>query len=197
MRLVASCLSLIILVLPRAAAAQHGAPSPAMRTAPREASQFDFLVGQWELEARPRATGLAQRLHGAPRLVGTWKGWRALDGFGIEDELRLSDASGNPVAYTHAVRFYSPAERRWMISILDVFRGVFTVMTGEQRGSEMLVSGRGTDADGRAYLSRTRYHDIGPTAFKARIDRSYDGGRSWTEGYFSIVARRVAPTAAR
>lgn len=197
MRLRALALALVILVLPRGSSAQHAAASPVSRAAPREAAQFDFLVGQWEIEARPRATTLAQRMHGAPRLVGTWKAWRALDGHGVEDELRITDGSGNPLAFTHAVRFYSAEQRRWLISSLDVYRGTFASLDGELRTGEMLVTSRGTDQEGKAYLSRTRFHAISPSAFKVQIDRSYDEGKSWTEGYLRIDARRVAATAAR
>ncbi len=197
MRLRALAVALVILVLPRGSAAQHAAAPSTSRVAPREAAQFDFLVGQWEIEARPRATTFAQRIHGAPRLVGTWKAWRALDGFGVEDELRITDGSGNPLAFTHAVRYYSPERRRWLISSLDVYRGTFTSLDAESRPGEMLVTSRGTDQEGKAYLSRTRFHAITPSAFKVQIDRSYDDGRSWTEGYLRIDARRVAATAAR
>lgn len=197
MRLRALALALVMLVLPRGSSAQHAAASPVSRAAPREAAQFDFLVGQWEIEARPRATTLAQRMHGAPRLVGTWKAWRALDGHGVEDELRITDGSGNPLAFTHAVRFYSAEQRRWLISSLDVYRGTFASLDGELRTGEMLVTSRGTDQEGKTYLSRTRFHAISPSAFKVQIDRSYDEGKSWTEGYLRIDARRVAATAAR
>jgi hypothetical protein len=197
MRLRALSLAFIMFVVPRGLVAQHAAASATSRVPPREAAQFDFLVGQWELEARPRATTFAQRVHGAPRLVGTWKAWRALDGFGVEDELRLTDGSGNPLAFTHAVRYYSAPSRRWIISVLDVYRGTFMSLSGEARPGEILVTSRGADPDGTAYLSRTRFHAITPSGFKVQIDRSYDDGKRWTEGYLRIDARRVAATAAR
>ncbi len=193
-----SLLLLAILVLAGPVHAQHGAAAPlTQRTPPREAAQFEFLVGQWELDARPRASGLAARLHGAPRLVGSWKAWRALDGFGITDELRLTDESGNPRVLTHTVRYYSVTDRRWSTSSLDVYRGIFTSANAEWRDGRMLVSSRGTDAEGRAYLSRTRFYEISGSGFRVQIDRSYDDGRSWTEGVLRIQAKRVSSTAAR
>src|SRR5437764_1451564 len=87
-----------VLMLPGLAAAQHGTPGASRPAAapPTEASQFDFLLGQWELTVMPKVSSLAAAIHGAPRLLGTWKGWRAMDGYGIEDELRIVDGSGNP-----------------------------------------------------------------------------------------------------
>lgn len=183
----------LLLVTPAATRAQHGggqgAPS---RTAPREASQFDFLVGEWELDVRVPASGLAQRLHGVPKLVGTWKAWRALDGWGIEDELRITDAAGNPSGFTRSVRVYDAVAKRWAISSLDVYGARFTSVTAVWRDGAMHLTSRGTDRDGKAYVSRTRLYDITPTTFRFQQDRSFDDGKSWTEGTLRIQAKRTA-----
>jgi hypothetical protein len=179
--------------------AQHGGgrPAPPAHVPAREASQFDFLIGQWELVVRPEASGLAARLHGALRLVGTWKAWRAFDGFGIEDELRVVDGSGNPLSLTHALRVFDPATGRWSQTSLDVYRSVFTTSAAEWRDGEMWISGRGTDQEGRPYLARTRYYAIKPDAFSFRQDRSFDDGRTWKDGVLRIEAKRVAAAATR
>jgi hypothetical protein len=126
-----------------------------------------------------------------PRFPGTWKAWRALDGWGIEDEIRLTDESGNPRALTHTVRVYDAVARHWKLSSLEVYRPIFQSGTAEWRGGEMHLTGRGTDTDGRAYLSRTRFHAISPTSFRFQQDRSYDDGKSWTEGFVKIEATRL------
>lgn len=187
-----------LLLLPAAAAAQHGdgAATPS-RAAPREAGQFDFLVGQWELTVRPKATGLAARLHGAPRLLGTWRAWRAFDGWGVEDELRIVDGSGNPMALTHTLRVFEATGRRWVQTGLDVYRGRFTSAAASWNGREMVVTSRGTDPEGRAYVSRSRFHDITAASFRMQQDRSLDDGRTWDEAVLRIDARRVADTARR
>ncbi|MEO8623405.1 MAG: hypothetical protein ABI625_20180, partial [bacterium] len=96
--------SLVLLtMLSSIASAQHGGGAPLQRTASPEAKQFAFLIGQFDLKVKPKAVGLGQKIHGVPKLVGTWKGWRAFDGFGIEDELRITDASGNPLSLSHAM----------------------------------------------------------------------------------------------
>ena len=187
-----------LLLAPVPLAAQHrGSAAPPPSAAPRESSQFDFLVGQWEVVAQPKAATLAQRIHGAPKLPGTWKAWRALDGWGVEDELRLTDPSGNPRLLSHHVRFYDGAARRWTISNVDVYKGATSTSAAEWRGGEMLVSGKGTDEEGKAYLSRATFSKITPSSFSYRIDRSFDGGKSWTEGVTRIEARRVAANAPR
>jgi hypothetical protein len=178
--------------------AQHGQGSaPPSRSAPREASQFEFLVGQWEIVAEPHVDGLAARIHGNPKFPGTWKAWRGLDGWGIEDEIRLTDASGNPRALTHCVRVYDATAGHWNTSSLDVYRSSFQSGTAEWREGEMQSSGRGTDPEGRAYVSRTRFYDITPDSFRFQQDRSYDDGRTWTEGFLKLEAKRVAAVAPR
>ena len=194
----AALLLAVTLILPAAAHAQHGsgAPAPTVR-APREAAQYDFLLGQWELTVTPKVGGLAARIHGVPKLHGSWKAWRALDGWGIEDELRIVDASGNPQAFTHFVRMYDPAARRWIVSAMDVYRQAASQSSAQWQGREMVSTGRGTDADGKAYVTRTRVTAITPTSFRYQQDRSYDNGATWDEARVVIEAKRTAATAAR
>lgn len=187
----------VMLAVPAIAAAQHGGAPPPIPTAPAEARQHDFLIGQWDLTVRVPVTGLAAKIHGAPRLVGTWKAWRAFDGFGLEDELRITDAAGNPLGLSHSMRYFDRAAATWNLSTLDVYRGRFTTATAEWKNATMTGSSRGTDADGKPYLSRSRFFDITPTSFRYQQDRSYDDGKTWTEGVVRIEARKVAATAPR
>ncbi len=183
------------LLLSAPAYAQHGGESPARMTSPpREATQFNFLIGQWDLEVRPAPTGLAQKIHGVPKLLGTWKAWRALDGFGIEDELRITDRSGNPMALSHAVRIYDANAKSWKTSSLDVYRGVFTSAIAQMRGMDMMASSRGTDAEGKPYVSRGRYSEITPRSFRFVQERSTDNGKTWSTNLTIEATRSSSST---
>ena len=188
----------LVACIPTLAVAQHDAAATAPSTvAPREAAQFDFLVGHWELTITPAAVGLAARIHGAPKMLGTWKAWRALDGWGIEDELRITDASGNPRAFSHAVRTFRAATRKWVTSSLDVYRSTFSSSVAEFRNGEMTVNGsRSIDRDGKPVMTRSRYFDITATSFRFTQQRSSDNGQTWTDN-LKIEARRVAASAPR
>ena len=187
-----------VLVFPAVATAQHGAAPPgASTTAPRETSQYDFLLGEWELTIRMPPPSLAARIHGMPALIGTWKAWRALDGWGVEDELRITDKAGNPRAFNKSTRVYDPTAKRWSVTTLDVYRARFNSVSAEWKGTEMLLSSKGTDPDGQPYQSRTRIYDITPTSFKFQQDRSTDDGKSWTEGTLRMEAKRIAAAGAR
>jgi len=187
------------LVGPREVHAQlhSGATSAPVQAAPKDAAQFDFLVGQWEVTAEPKATTLAQRVHGVQKISGTWKAWRAFDGWGIEDEIRLTDKAGNPRLLTHATRYYEANSRHWAIASIDVYKGVSGQSTAEMRNGELVVSGRGTDDDGKAYVSKATFTKITPSSFSYRLDRSFDAGKTWTEGVTLVQAKRVAATAPR
>lgn len=191
--------TILAIALPNILPAQHGSSGsarPALSPA-KEASQFDFLIGQWELVVTPKVNSIAAKIHGAPTFLGTWKAWRAVDGFGVEDELRITDRSGNPSALTQVLRVYSPNERRWIITGIDAYRGRASSSTGDWKGSEMVIVGQGTDEEGKAYQTRTRYFDITPASFKYQQDRSSDGGKTWDEATLKIAAKRVAATAPR
>jgi len=188
---------LAALTVPGIAAAQHAASRQPIPTVPAEARQHDFLIGQWELVVKVPATSLAAKIHGAPRLVGTWKAWRAFDGFGLEDELRVTDEAGNPLALTHSMRFYDRASANWSLSTLDVYRGRFTTAAAEWKNGTMTVTSQGTDPDGKPYVARSRFFDITPGTFRYQQDRSYDDGKTWSEGTLRIEAKKVAAVAPR
>lgn len=195
-----TALIVAISVFASPALAQHGGGGAAPRVAsvaPREATQFDFLVGQWEVTVTPKATSLATRIHGVPRLTGIWKAWRAMDGFGIEDELRIVDGSGNPNAFLRTTRLFDGTQRKRTQMSLDVYRAQFTPATSEWANGEMRIRSMGRDAEGAAYVQRVRFFDITPTSFKYQADRSTDGERTWVTAVVRMDARRVAATAPR
>jgi hypothetical protein len=179
---------------PIALRAQHGAGDASAVSAqpPHEASQYDFLVGQWELVVTPKVSGLVARIHGVPRLHGSWKASRALDGWGVEDELRIADESGNPIAYTHFTRVYDAGAKHWVVSAIDVYRQRLTTSSAQWQGGEMLTIADAIDPDGKPYRSRTHITDISPTSFHYSQDVSHDGGATWDQGHLVMEAKRTA-----
>ena len=189
----AALLLALAALLPLPARAQHAAPPPAPPAA--EARQFDFLLGAWELEVQPKVSSLVALLHGAPKLVGSWRAWKVFDGRGIEDELRIVDANGNPLTLNRALRVYAAGEQRWKVCGADGYRARTSEATGKLVDGEMRMEGHLTEAPGETVLTRTRYTEITPTSFRMVQDRSEDGGKTWEEGALTIVAKRVAATA--
>ena len=186
---------LCLALAPMFATAQHAAIPTSTASASAEARQFDFLLGEWQLEVRPKVSGLVAMIHGAPKLVGTWKAWRVLDGLGIEDELRVVDGSGNPLSLTRALRVYAKDEGRWQVGSIDAYHARTSEGSGALRDGELRFEGHGTDAQGKTTLTRTRYFDITADSFRMQQDRSIDNGQTWDEGVLAIDAKRVAASA--
>ncbi|HSB53593.1 MAG TPA: hypothetical protein VLD58_04525 [Gemmatimonadales bacterium] len=191
-----SIVAAFTLAVPAGLAAQHGgAPAQRLNTvAPAEAKQFDFLVGQWDLTVKLPPPSLAVRIHGgAPKLVGSWKASRSLDGWGIEDELRITDEAGNPMALSRSVRVYDAAAKHWNLVAVDAYRARITTASADWTNGEMLTTSRGVDPDGKAYMLRTKFYEITAAGFKFQQDRSTDDGKTWTEGTLRLEAKRVKP----
>jgi hypothetical protein len=185
----------LVLTCPLVAVAPHSGDAAAPSSAPAEARQFDFLLGQWQLDVHPKVSGLAAMIHGAPRLVGTWKAERSPDGLGIDDEMHIVDASGNPISLSRSHRIYADAEGLWKISTQDITHSRTSEGTAKWLGGEMHVEGRSSDPEGKPSVIRTRYFEIAADSFRMRQDRSSDNGQTWDEGTLTIDAKRLAATA--
>jgi hypothetical protein len=195
---VAVLAGLAVFAAPTLASAQSGSAPTPMVTAPhKEVAQFAFLFGQWDVVATAGATSLVSRIHGMPKMVGTWKVSPAFDGFGVEDDLRLADKSGNPLLFSHSVRIFDPASHRWKTTALDVYRAIFTSGTAEWHDGDMIVTSNGVDPEGQPYVARSKYFDITRDRFHFQQDRSVDGGKSWTVGILKLDAKRSVAVAPR
>ncbi|HEV8411319.1 MAG TPA: hypothetical protein VGQ30_12480 [Gemmatimonadaceae bacterium] len=192
-----AALALALTAAPAAMVAQHADGAALVTKAPKEADQFAFLIGQWSTTITPQATSLGQKIHGVRKLHGTWRAWRALDGWGIADESRVVDASGNPMALTQFVRVYDAAAKRWNVVSVDAYRGKVTSATAELKDGVFTSIHDGTDADGKSFLSRTRFEKITPNSFVYTQARSYDGGKNWDDGVLTIEGKRTSATAER
>ena len=177
--------------------AQHAGADDGQSSVPAEAHQFDFLVGAWELDVQQKVSGLAAMIHGTPHFVGSWKAWSAFDQRGLEDEMRILDASGNPIWLIRSLRVFDRGAAKWTVVGLDAYRAKASNSTARWQDAQMRVDGNGTNGEGKPYLARTRFFDISKDAFRMSQDRSYDNGQTWDEAYITIDAKRTAATAAR
>lgn len=157
-----------------------------------ETAQFDFLLGEWQLEVHPKFGGLVAMIHGTPRLIGTWTASRSSDGLGIEDDMRIVDGSGNPLSSNHSRRVYDAARHHWKVSGKDTQNGRSSEASGQWLNGEMHLDGKFIDAEGTT-LTRTRYYDISANRFHMQQDRSTDNGQTWDEAVLTIDAKRATP----
>lgn len=165
------------------------APAPPARPAPpAESAQFDFLVGEWDLEMTSKAP------NAPPRITGTWKAHKAFDGFGIIDEWRMLGPAGETFTLAATFRIYDPRLERWTLRLLNVFQARWEEQSARWEDGQMRLEWAGTDQAGRPFRMRARYFDIRADRFSWRADRSYDDGRTWVEDFLTIEATRRATT---
>lgn len=188
------CVCLLLLTSSSMALAQQDgtATTAAIQVDANGAKQFDFLLGQWEIEVHPKVNSLIALIHGTPKLAGTWVVHRTGDGGGIDDELRIVDGSGNPITSERAQRVYDAVKGRWKITGNDSAHARVSEATAQWLAGEMRIEGHYTDATGKQILTRSRYYDITTDSFHLQQDRSVDDGQNWDEGVVRIDARRVA-----
>lgn len=167
----------------------------AAATTAADSRQFDFLLGKWRLDVHPKVSSLVAMIHGTPKLVGTWEARRASDGSGVEDEMRIFDTSGNPIALNRWHRVWSSGRARWKVTGVDAYHAGNSEATASLQNGVVHVDGRFIDGNGKTILTRMRYYDIGPNSFHMQQDRSENNGQSWDEAVLTIYAKRLAATA--
>lgn len=176
--------SLALILMPCLLWAQSPSPLP---PPPPEASQFDYLLGDWTY------TGVWRTPNGERHGVGTWTARKAFDGFGVVDEWRILDAPGGNTVYLGTTsRVYSAAKGHWDMRFISVPGMTWHEQYAEWRDGEMHLWWTGEDQQGRQYQMRVRYYDISEDSFRWRGDRSYDGGRTWVENWLTMEVTRVA-----
>ena len=130
-------------------------------------------------------------VHGEVQLSGTWRARKAMGGWGIEDEMQLVDASGNPAALIATTRFYDVRAKHWTASGFDIYRGRHTLSTAIASASGMRSESRRVDADGAATRSRGIIERVDRDHIVFRQDHSYDDGLSWDEDMLVIEGTRM------
>ena len=176
------------------AAAQHAmlvGEAGVSTTPPAEVKQFDFLLGDWTVVAMPHVSKMVALIHGQPKLAGTWKAWRSVEGFGIEDEMRLQGPSGDPLSFAHTLRIFDRASGRWISTVVDVYRTRVQSSRGTWSGNEMTSQAEVQGEDGKGFLVRSRFAAISADAFHWEQQRSYDAGKTWEEPTLVIDAHRA------
>ncbi len=164
-----------------------GEPHP---EAPPELSQFAFLAGRWRCEARVRLDG-----GGWQAFDATWRGRYILDGRAIEDEYRMTDASGKLVVLGLNFRVYDAARRQWSIKWLNALTGAWTDLGSPEEGGVRF------DGQSISYVmrepmaehayTRATYTNISRSRF-TWIGGKSDDRKAWSE--FMVIEAHPDPS---
>lgn len=142
---------------------------------------FDYLLGDWTFTADHKEYG---------KFGGYWSAVR-LDKGQILDEFRVVDEKDETIYVTTTLRAYNGALDRWELVGMDGGNGLQDMGTGQRVGSEIHIEQRFGVASGKPSTMRIRYYDIQPDRFSWTADRSTDGGKTWTQKYEQIEAKRI------
>ncbi len=165
--------------------------APAPQGPPPEASQFDFLLGEWSVDVTSKSPGTPPRYH------GVWRAAKTLNGLGMVDEFGVSDDAGRIVYAGTTLRVFDTKTATWTMRYVDELGGAtgrWSELVGVKQGSEMHVEQRGQSPDGRTTILKIRYYNIQPDHFSWSADRSSDGGATWVPEYLRLEATRGVST---
>jgi hypothetical protein len=149
-----------------------------------EPSDFDFLVGTWDLAITSTLPGIP------PSVRGRWSVASVGDGLVLADEYRAFDDKGATAYLGLTYRAFNPATREWDIRYLEPRSGKWYEAKGWPSEATVLVQQKG-DAQSPDVLLRFQYYDIKAKQFLWRSERSDDGGKTWSPYGLKITATRA------
>ena len=148
-------------------------PAVAEAACPDTTGAFDFVPGGWVGQQ------FVIEEDGSRTFVGTtvWTARAVLDGCAFDERVYVHDETGEHVFTAHLLRSYDSAEERWELTEVD------------DRGLHLHFQGRRVDGswgfeiprvrEGREYVLRLTWEQIGPNHVRERFERSYDDGRTF------------------
>src|SRR5665213_2789822 len=143
--------------------------------APRQLSDFSFLVGKWQGSGKTRlADGSYAQFAGV-----TWIGRYILNGTAIADEFHASTADGK--AYLGiSFRQFDTQHHSWIIEYLNVTNSFLRRQVDPGSGSVSVDAGTVVvvSADGQTKF-RESYRLTDKNHYTYRAATSRDGGRNW------------------
>ncbi|MCW8878413.1 MAG: hypothetical protein OQJ89_08820 [Kangiellaceae bacterium] len=137
---------------------------------------FDFLIGNWDCEwQRFDPKGKIQS-----KIRCKWDARYTFDGLMVQDDFRMFNSSGKLVYAGTTLRNYSPQEKQWKNTFLDVVGGPsFEDFVGKKVGGEIHIQTTRKNANGQKAFMKIRFHNISESGFSWEGKTSSDG-KNWT-----------------
>jgi hypothetical protein len=159
---------------------------PDHRRGPKLTSDFDFVVGDWQIDHR-RLTNPLTGSDAWSAFASPWTAWTYFNGAVTVDELGLADETTRGLT----LRLFDPETRQWSIYWVNSTLG---------RMDEHPVVGQfspdGTGVfeapdvyDGKEILCRFTWSDITATTAKWRQEFSLDDGETWKANWYMDSTR--------
>ncbi|MFL0797729.1 MAG: DUF1579 family protein [Cellvibrionaceae bacterium] len=152
-----------------------------------EHQEFDFLIGEWKVKGN-RLLPNGQSMD----YEGEWKADYINDKRMIMDEFKIHSPTGQPVSSYVTLRSYSPLSQRWELTGLAALMPAHTLSEwyGNMDGKEMVLTAKGVTPDGKDFINKIQFHEIGTDSFSWKSSLSFDKGENWIKNG-QLVAERL------
>lgn len=163
---------------------EYGSPNP---QAPPELSQFAFIIGEWQCDARVKVEDGAWQ-----RYQARWIGRYILDGYVIADEYRMTNQTGEQIVHGMNFRSYNVEKKAWVMRWLNS-TGFWLELGPEELGGVRVTPDTITfnliDTFTPNAISRVTFSNISESHFTWSSEVSSDQGKTWDE-FMVIEANR-------
>jgi hypothetical protein len=152
-----------------------------------EAKQFDFLIGEWNVEAT------RYKEDGTPAFtyLASWNAMQLNGGRMVMDDFKALGPTGEPVSSFVTLRTYSEVTKRWEIVGLQALQPALpTEWYGTCEDGEMLLDAIATLPNGHRVQTKIRFFEIAPKSFSWESSMSLDDGDTWRKTA-SLKAKRA------
>lgn len=147
-----------------------------------DATDFDFLIGDWDVVITWTPP------NGAPpnTYKAKWHNHWTVNGTVVMQEWR------GPYATGAEMRHYNGRSKSW--SGQNIYqRGKWQRTTASTVGENLIVIIHDVKRQEREFDNRETYYDIEKDSFKMKSDLSYDDGKTWETGRYSMTVTRATP----
>jgi len=159
------------LLLAAAALAAASAPAPAADCSNANSHQFDFWIGEWEVQA-------------GGQVAGTNSIRPILDGCVLQET--WTGAKGGAGS---SFNFYDPSRGKWRQ--LWVWRAGTTLeLEGEYREGQMILAGSSKDGAGKPVENRITWQANPDGTVRQHWETSADGGKTWSTAFDGSYRKR-------
>ncbi len=142
----------------------------------KEASQFDFWVGNWQLNWKD-TDGTVK--------TGTNVTTKILGGCVIEENF----TSGDGTFIGRSVSVYNPAKKIWQQTWVDN-NGAYMDFTGGKDGDILYLQRKVTNKAGKEVIQKMTFTDIKENSFTWNWESSGDNGATWAQIWQILYTRK-------
>ena len=154
--------------------------------APKELSQFQFLVGEFECKGKSL---LQDGTYASWEAV--WKGYYILDGFVFADDFIMVDENGKYTFLGSTYRIFNTKENKWDMRFVDALNTNWINIEGKFIDGEMMQNSERIDSGGNKTLIKVVFSNISDEGFTWKNHRSKDNGKTWLKDAIVIDAKKI------